>query len=67
LHISYVGFDTTEEKFMSALKMERDQRVRAGDAVGMIDCGQASKRTKGVPMFLLLELGTPPFNWLFLL
>jgi hypothetical protein len=65
--MSYVGFDTTEEKFMSALKMERDQRVRAGDALGMIDCGQASKRTKGVPMFLLLELGTPPFNWLFLL
>jgi hypothetical protein len=52
---------------MSALKMERSQRVRAGDAVGMIDCGQASKRTKGVPMFLLLELGIPPFNWLFLL
>jgi hypothetical protein len=45
---------------MSALKMEGGQRVRAGDAVGMIDCGQASKRTKGVPMFLLLELGTPP-------
>jgi hypothetical protein len=67
LHNSYVGFDTTEEKFMSALKMEGGQRVRAGDAVGMIDCGQASKRTKGVPMFLLLELGTPPFNWLFLL
>jgi hypothetical protein len=67
LHNSYVGFDTTEEKFMSALKMERSQRVRAGDAVGMIDCGQASKRTKGVPMFLLLELGIPPFNWLFLL
>jgi hypothetical protein len=67
LKTSYVGFDITEEKFMSALKMERGQRVRAGDAVGMIDCGQASKRTKGVPMFLLLELGTPPFNWLFLL
>ena len=67
MHISYVGFDTTWEMFMSALKMERGQRVRAGDAVGMIDCGQASKRTKGVPMFLLLELGTPPFNWLFLL
>jgi hypothetical protein len=67
LHISYVGFDTTWETLMSALKMERNERVRAGDAVGMIDCGQASKRTKGVPMFLLLELGTPPFNWLFLL
>ena len=62
----YVGFDTTEEKFMSALKMERGQRVRAGDAVGMIDCGQASKRTKGTSLLLFLELGPPPFNWLYL-
>ena len=52
---------------MSALKWKEIGRVRAEDAVGMIDCGQASKRTKGVTMFLLLELGTPPFNWLFLL
>jgi hypothetical protein len=67
LHFRYVGFDTTEEMFMSALKWKEVGRVRAGDAVGMIDCGQASKRTRGVPLFLLLELGTPPFNWLFLL
>ena len=66
MHNSYVGFDTTEEKIMSALKMERDQRVRAGDAVGMIDCGQASKRTKGTSLLLFLELGAPPFNWLYL-
>ncbi len=52
---------------MSALKVERRLRVRAEDAVGMVDCGRASERTKGIPMFLLLELGTPPFNWLFLL
>jgi hypothetical protein len=51
---------------MSALKMERGQRVRAGDAVGMIDCGQASKRTKGTSLLLFLELGAPPFNWLYL-
>ena len=66
MHSSYVGFDTTEEKFMSALKMERGQRVRAGDAVGMIDCGRASKRTKGTSQLLFLELGAPPFNWLYL-
>ena len=66
MRISYVGFDTTEEKFMSALKMERGQRVRAGDAVGMIDCGRASKRTKGSFILLFLEGGVPPWDWLYL-
>jgi hypothetical protein len=32
---------------MSALKRKEIGKVRAEDAVGMIDCGQASKRTKG--------------------
>ena len=65
MQIRYVGFDTTEETFMSALKMERDQRVRAGDAVGMVDCGQVSKRTKGTSLLLFLEHGLPPFVWLY--
>ena len=52
---------------MSALKRKVVGRVRAGDAVGMIDCGQASKRTKGTYLLLFLENGIPPFNWLFLL
>jgi hypothetical protein len=65
LQIRYVGFDTTEEKSMSALKMDRSQRVRAGDAVGMIDCGRASKRTKGFSLLLFLEYGIPPWNWLY--
>ena len=52
---------------MSALKTERGLRVRAEEAIGMVDCGQASERTRGVPMFILLELGIPPFNWLFLI
>ena len=51
---------------MSALKMERGQRVRAGDAVGMIDCGQASTRTRGTFLLLFLENGVPPWNWLYL-
>lgn len=50
---------------MSALKMEGSQRVRAGDAVGMLDCGQASKRTKGMSLLLFLENGIPPWNWLY--
>lgn len=51
---------------MSALKKEGSVRVRAGDAVGMIDCGRASKRTKGTFMLLYLENGLPPWNWLYL-
>jgi hypothetical protein len=52
---------------MSALKRKEIGRVRAEDAVGMIDCGQASKRTKGTFLLLFLEYGVPPLNWLFLL
>jgi hypothetical protein len=52
---------------MSALKLDNaEQRVRAEDAVEIIDCGRASERTKGGFSLLLLEMGTPPFNWLFL-
>jgi hypothetical protein len=51
---------------MSALKRKEVGRVRAGDAVGMIDCGQASKRTKGTMLLLFLEFGAPPLNWLYL-
>jgi hypothetical protein len=50
---------------MSALKVEGDERVRAGDAVEIIDCGRASERTKGSFQFIFQELATPPFNWLF--
>ena len=50
---------------MSALRMDGSERVRAGDAVGMVDCGQASKRTKGTSLLLFLENGIPPFVWLY--
>jgi hypothetical protein len=70
LQVRYVGFDITEEKFMSALKSAGSQRVRAGSAgdhgLGMIDCGRASERTKGTSLLLFFENGIPPFNWLFL-
>ncbi len=51
---------------MSALKVEGEERVRAGDAVEIIDCGRATERTKGGFLLILLEGGTPPFNWFLL-
>jgi hypothetical protein len=49
---------------MSALKLEGDERVRAEDAVEIIDCGRASEQTKGAPTFLLFEGAIAPFIWL---
>ncbi len=51
---------------MSALKVEGEERVRAGDAVEIVDCGRASERTKGGFLLVLLENGAPPFNWFIL-
>ena len=51
---------------MSALKKEGSERVRAGDAVGMMDCGRASRRTKGNFILLFFENASPPFDWLYL-
>ena len=48
---------------MSALKLEGDERVRAEDAVEIIDCGPASERTKGGFLLIMLEGTPPPFNW----
>ncbi|HEY6927825.1 MAG TPA: hypothetical protein VI653_30395 [Steroidobacteraceae bacterium] len=53
---------------MSALKMDHaEQRVRAEDAVEIVDCGRASERTKGPWTLILTENGWPPFNGLFLI
>jgi hypothetical protein len=49
---------------MSALKVEHgESRVRAEDAVEIVDCGRASERTKGGILLVFLESGSPPFNW----
>ena len=48
---------------MSALKQEREEEVRAVDAVEITDCGQASERTKGGILLIFLEEGSPPYNW----
>jgi hypothetical protein len=50
---------------MSTLKWESGQRVGAAGAVQLIDCGPASKRTKGFYVLILFELGIPPFNYLY--
>jgi hypothetical protein len=34
--------------------------------VELLDCGQASKMTKGYPLFLLFEMSSPPFDRLVL-
>jgi hypothetical protein len=49
---------------MSALKVEQgESRVRAEDAVEIVDCGRVSERTKGGFLLIFLESGSPPFNW----
>lgn len=50
---------------MSALKLDNaEQRVRAEDAVEIIDCGRASEQTRGSPfMSLGFEGGSAPFFW----
>ena len=49
---------------MSALEMEGDERVRAQDAVEIVDCGKASERTKGSFYGLPFELAGAPFFWI---
>lgn len=41
--------------------MESVQGKTAGPLV-LLDCGQASRVTKGVPFLVLYELGWPPFD-----
>ncbi len=48
---------------MSALKQERDEEVRAVDAVEITDCGRASEQTKGGILLIFTEAGVAPFNW----
>jgi hypothetical protein len=50
---------------MSALKVAREEKVRAEDAVEIIDCGRASEQTKGGFLIVNLEPAAAPFNWAF--
>jgi hypothetical protein len=37
-----------------------NEQTKRPDAVALLDCGQASKVTKGVPFFILWEMCPPP-------
>jgi hypothetical protein len=52
---------------MSALRQDRDEEVRAQDAVEITDCGRASELTKGGILLIFNEPGVAPFNWFLLL
>lgn len=41
---------------------EQGTRVETLSPVELLDCGQASKVTKGVPYLVFYEGGTPPFD-----
>jgi hypothetical protein len=48
------------------VEMDLDDNSAAMDAVQMIDCGRATKRTRGFMFIILFELGTPPNDGLLL-
>jgi hypothetical protein len=59
------GFKETlsEETTVSELKKVDGEESGSFE---LIDCGQASRVTRGIPLVILFELGTPPWNKLFL-
>jgi hypothetical protein len=50
---------------MSILKKNVAAGARS-NAITLLDCGQASKVTRGFPFLVLMELGWPPFDCLLL-
>jgi hypothetical protein len=51
---------------MRTLKVDSSKRTLAKDAIFLVDCGRVSRRTRGIPLLILFELGTPPNDRLFL-
>ena len=46
---------------MNNVKIETEQLKRPEPAA-LVDCGQASKVTKGVPFLIMWELTPPPYD-----
>lgn len=44
---------------MSDVKLEKESKI---ESVELSDCGKASRVTRGLPIILWFELGTPPWN-----
>ena len=64
---SYAGLDAIDRRRqMRTLKVDSGKRTLAKDAVFLVDCGRVSRRTRGIPLLILFELGTPPNDRLFL-
>jgi hypothetical protein len=43
------------------VKIENEQGKKP-EAAALLDCGQASKVTKGVPFFVVWEMSPPPWD-----
>jgi hypothetical protein len=50
---------------VSILKTSAETETRV-DTIVLLDCGQASKVTRGFPFLLFFEVGWPPFDRLLL-
>jgi hypothetical protein len=50
-----------EETAVSNINTTPEQTAKV-QKVELLDCGQASKMTKGFLFFLLAEMSTPPFD-----
>ena len=45
---------------MNNVKTVNEPQVKRPEAVMLLDCGQASKVTKGMPYMIFWEMSTPP-------
>ncbi len=52
---------------MNESRVDNKRHGDKGAPVELVDCGRASEATRGVPLFLLFEIGWPPFNKMFLI
>ena len=50
-----------KETAVSTLNTTMEQAAKT-QPVELLDCGQASKMTKGFPFLLLFEITSPPFD-----
>lgn len=43
-------------------KIDNTQTTKPVEPIALLDCGQASQVTKGVPFVIFYELASPPFD-----
>ena len=47
---------------MNPVTIAKEQETERPEPVELLDCGQASKVTKGLVFLVLWEMGVPPFD-----